>query len=82
MSVLVFMVPCSVSECYFPALLGARSEDLIAVYEVSGLAPGESALLRDLVRPAGPIHVFEKSGAGGFLNVLIFSAAIQTCSGF
>ena len=38
---------------------------VISLYEVSGLLPGESMLLRDLVRPGDPIRVFEKSGSRG-----------------
>jgi hypothetical protein len=38
---------------------------VISLYEVSGLVPGESMLLRDLVRPGDPIQVFEKSGSRG-----------------
>ncbi len=37
----------------------------ISLYEVSGLVPGESMLLRDLVRPGEPVRVFEKSGSRG-----------------
>ena len=37
----------------------------ISLYEVSGLVPGESMLLRDLVRSGEPIRVFEKSGSRG-----------------
>ncbi len=38
---------------------------VVSLYEVSGLVPGESMLLRDLVRPDEPIRVFEKSGSRG-----------------
>jgi hypothetical protein len=37
----------------------------ISLYEVSGLVPGESMLLRDLVRGGAPIRVMEKSGSRG-----------------
>ena len=36
---------------------------VISLYEVSGLVPGESMLLRDLVRPGEPVRVFERSGS-------------------
>ena len=35
---------------------------LISLYEVSGVVPGESMLLRDLVRGGEPVRVMEKSG--------------------
>ena len=38
---------------------------MISLYEVSGLAPGESMLLRDLVRGGGPVRVSEKRGSEG-----------------
>lgn len=37
----------------------------ISLYEVSGLVPGESMLLRDLIRGGEPIRVMEKSGSRG-----------------
>ncbi|WP_043361332.1 hypothetical protein [Belnapia sp. F-4-1] len=37
----------------------------ISVYEVSGLVPGESMLLRDLVRGGEPVRVSEKLGSQG-----------------
>ena len=37
----------------------------ISLYEVSGLVPGESMLLRDLVRGGDPVRVLEKSGSRG-----------------
>lgn len=37
----------------------------ISLYEVSGLVPGESMLLRDLIRGGAPIRVMEKSGSRG-----------------
>jgi len=33
----------------------------ISLYEVSDVVPGESMLLRDLVRPAAPVRVLEQS---------------------
>jgi hypothetical protein len=38
---------------------------VISLYEVSGLVPGESMLLRDLIRGGEPIRVMEKSGSRG-----------------
>lgn len=38
---------------------------VISLYEVSGLVPGESLLLRDLVRGGEPVRVMEKSGSRG-----------------
>jgi hypothetical protein len=38
---------------------------VISLYEVSGLVPGESMLLRDLVRGGEPVRVFEKRGSEG-----------------
>ncbi len=38
---------------------------VISLYEVSGLVPGESMLLRDLVRGGEPVRVWEKSGSQG-----------------
>ena len=38
---------------------------VISLYEVSGLVPGESMLLRDLIRDAEPVRVWEKSGSQG-----------------
>jgi hypothetical protein len=38
---------------------------VISLYEVSGLVPGESMLLRDLIRGGAPIRVMEKSGSRG-----------------
>lgn len=38
---------------------------VISIYEVSGLVPGESMLLRDLVRGGEPVRVWEKSGSKG-----------------
>ncbi|WP_337877140.1 hypothetical protein [Elioraea sp.] len=37
----------------------------ISLYEVSGLVPGESMLLRDLIRGGAPIRVMERSGSRG-----------------
>jgi hypothetical protein len=37
----------------------------ISLYEVSGLVPGESMLLRDLVRGGEPVRVSEKRGSEG-----------------
>jgi hypothetical protein len=38
---------------------------VISLYEVSGLVPGESMLLRDLVRGGEPVRVLEKRGSQG-----------------
>jgi hypothetical protein len=38
---------------------------VISIDEVSGLVPGESMLLRDLVRGGAPIRVWEKRGSEG-----------------
>ncbi|WP_270933824.1 hypothetical protein [Falsiroseomonas oryzae] len=38
---------------------------MISLYEVSGLVPGESMLLRDLVRGGEPVRVMEKRGSQG-----------------
>ena len=38
---------------------------VLSLYEVSGLVPGESMLLRDLVRGGDPVRVWEKSGSQG-----------------
>lgn len=38
---------------------------VISLYEVSGLVPGESMLLRDLVRPGEPVRVLENLGSRG-----------------
>lgn len=38
---------------------------VMSLYEVSGLIPGESMLLRDLIRGGEPIRVMEKSGSQG-----------------
>jgi len=38
---------------------------VISLYEVSGLVPGESMLLRDLVRGGEPVRVSEKRGSEG-----------------
>ena len=38
---------------------------VISLYEVSELVPGESMLLRDLVRGCEPVRVWEKSGSQG-----------------
>ena len=38
---------------------------VISLYEVSGLVPGESMLLRYLIRDAEPVRVWEKSGSQG-----------------
>jgi len=38
---------------------------VISLYEVSGIVPGESMLLRDLVRGGEPVRVWEKSGSQG-----------------
>jgi hypothetical protein len=38
---------------------------VISLYEVNGLAPGESMLLRDLVRGGEPVRVSEKRGSEG-----------------
>jgi hypothetical protein len=38
---------------------------VISLYEVSGLVPGESMLLRDLVRGGEPVRVSEKLGSQG-----------------
>jgi hypothetical protein len=35
---------------------------VISLYEVSEVVPGESMLLRDLIRPSEPVRVLEKSG--------------------
>jgi hypothetical protein len=43
----------------------ALRHSVISLYEVSDVVPGESMLLRDLVRPAEPVRVFEKSGTRG-----------------
>ncbi|MDB5369797.1 MAG: hypothetical protein JWP20_1355 [Roseomonas sp.] len=40
----------------------ALRHSLISLYEVSEVVPGESMLLRDLVRPSVPVRVLEKSG--------------------
>lgn len=40
----------------------ALRHSVISLYEVSDVVPGESMFLRDLVRPAEPVRVFEKSG--------------------
>jgi hypothetical protein len=37
----------------------------ISLYEVSGLVPGESMLLRDLIRGGAPIREMERSGSRG-----------------
>jgi hypothetical protein len=37
----------------------------MSLYEVSGLVPGESMLLRDLIRGGEPVRVMEKSGSQG-----------------
>ena len=34
-----------------------------SLYEVSGLVPGESMLLRDLIRAGAPIRVLKHSGS-------------------
>ena len=38
---------------------------VMSLYEVSGLVPGESMLLRDLIRGGEPVRVMEKSGSQG-----------------
>jgi hypothetical protein len=38
---------------------------VISLYEVSGLVPGQSMLLRDLVRGGEPVRVSEKRGSEG-----------------
>ena len=38
---------------------------VISLYEVSGIVPGESMLLRDLVRAGEPVRVSEKRGSEG-----------------
>lgn len=38
---------------------------VMSLYEVSGLVPGESMLLRDLVRGGEPVRVMERSGSRG-----------------
>lgn len=38
---------------------------VISFYEVSGMAPGESMLLRDVVRGGDPVRVMEKRGSQG-----------------
>lgn len=45
--------------------IAALRRSVISLYEVSGVVPGESMLLRDLVRPSDPVRVFEKSGSRG-----------------
>lgn len=43
----------------------ALRQSVISLYEVSDVVPGESMLLRDLVRRSEPVRVFEKSGTLG-----------------
>jgi hypothetical protein len=43
--------------------IAALRRSVISLFEVSGVVPGESMLLRDLVRPGEPVRVFEKSGS-------------------
>lgn len=43
----------------------ALRHSVVSLYEVSDVVPGESMLLRDLVCPAEPVRVFEKSGTRG-----------------
>jgi hypothetical protein len=45
-------------------IVGLR-RSVISLYEVSGLVPGESMLLRDLVRGGEPVRVVKKSGSRG-----------------
>ena len=45
-------------------IMGLR-HSVISLYEVSGLVPGESMALKDLVRGGNPIRVLEKSGSQG-----------------
>jgi hypothetical protein len=43
--------------------IAALGKSVISLYEVSDVVPGESMLLRDLVRPGEPVRVLEKSGS-------------------
>ncbi|MCA3154440.1 MAG: hypothetical protein ING30_05300 [Burkholderiales bacterium] len=45
-------------------IVGLR-HSVMSLYEVSGLVPGESMLLRDLIRGGEPVRVMEKSGSQG-----------------
>ena len=42
--------------------IAALRRSVISLYEVSEVAPGESVVLRDLVRPSEPVRVLERSG--------------------
>ena len=42
--------------------IAALRRSVISLYEVSDVVPGESVVLRDLVRPSEPVRVLEKSG--------------------
>ncbi|WP_052402972.1 hypothetical protein [Muricoccus aerilatus] len=42
--------------------IAALRHSVISLYEVSEVVPGESMLLRDLVRPSEPVRVLEKAG--------------------
>jgi hypothetical protein len=47
------------------AYIAGLRRSAISLYEVSGLVPGDSMLLRDLVRGGAPIRVMERSGSRG-----------------